>query len=80
MASVQRKNGLTYIAILVEVIIGKQAVGPSSDYIMEKHAKSASLNGQPIRLEHRFKALFVGYVLVPIGLIIFGVSLQEKTH
>lgn len=71
-------DGLTYIAILVGVIVGEQASGPLSDWMMKRHVEAARANHQPIRLEYRLRAVLLGYVFVPVGLIMFGVSLDRK--
>ena len=73
-------DGLTYIAILVGVIIGEQAAGPLSDRMMKRHIETAKAGGHSARLEHRLRALPLGYVLVVVGLIMFGESLEQRNH
>ena len=73
-------DGLTYIAILVGVIIGEQAAGPLSDRMMKRHIETARAGGHSARLEHRLRALPLGYVLVVVGLIMFGESLEQRNH
>lgn len=70
------QTGLVYIAALVGVLIGEQAAGPVSDVIMKRHVKACKMANTPVRPEYRLWAAVPGYILVPAGLIIFGVTLQ----
>lgn len=71
------QTGLVYIAALVGVLIGEQAAGPVSDLIMKRHARACKIAKTPMRHEYRLWAALPGYILVPIGLVIFGVTLQK---
>lgn len=73
-------DGLVFISILVGVLIGEQLAGPLSDYIMKRHVRASKAASQSVQLEHRLRAILPGYIFVPIGLVIFGVTLQERTH
>lgn len=71
------QDGLVFLAVLVGAVIGEQAAGPLSDVVMKRHLKKARETGGPARYEHRLIAALSGYVIVPAGLIIFGVTLQK---
>lgn len=67
-------DGLSFIAILVGVIIGEQFAGRLSDAMMRKVAQRADW-----QLEYRLRALLPGFILLPAGIVMFGVSLG-RTH
>jgi hypothetical protein len=69
------QQGLVFIAVLVGVVIGEQAAGPVSDWVMS-HAPDTP----PPKFERRLIALFPGYVLIPSGMVVFGVCLENQTH
>ena len=60
------QDGLTYISILVGVLLGEQAAGRVSDRIVRGK-----------NMEHRLTAALPGFVLVPAGLVLFGVGLKS---
>ena len=71
------QDGLVFISVLIGVVLGEQAAGPVSDLIMKRYVKKCRIAGKPIRLEHRLIGAIPGYIIVPAGLIIFGVCLQQ---
>lgn len=71
------QDGYVYVAVLIGVFIGEQAAGPVSDLVMKRHKRYCEANNKPVRAEHRLYAALPGYILAPIGLVIFGVTLQE---
>jgi multidrug resistance protein len=71
------QDGLVLLSVLIGAIIGEQAAGPLSDLVMKRHAVVRARKGKEIRLEHRLVAALSGYVLLPVGLIIYGVTLEK---
>ncbi|KAH8805080.1 major facilitator superfamily domain-containing protein [Xylogone sp. PMI_703] len=74
------QDGLVFLSVLVGAVIGEQAAGPLSDIVMKRHVKKCRETGRSPRYEHRLISVLSGYVIVPAGLIIFGVTLQKEVH
>lgn len=71
------QDGLVFLSVLVGAVIGELAAGPLSDAVMKRHLRHCHETGKPGRYEHRLIAALTGYVLVPAGLVIFGVTLEK---
>lgn len=70
-------GGLNYISMGIGLFLGAQAMGPLNDAIYKRlKAKNAGV-GKP---EFRVPVIFVGSVLVPLGLFWYGWSAQERLH
>lgn len=71
------QDGLVFLSVLVGAVIGELAAGPLSDAVMKRHLRQCYETGKLSRYEHRLIAVLTGYVLVPVGLVIFGVTLEK---
>lgn len=71
------QDGLVFLSILIGAIIGEQAAGPLSDFVMKRHEEDSRRRGTNARFEHRLIAALSGYILLPVGLIIYGVTLEK---
>lgn len=73
-------QGLVFISVIIGVLLGEVVAGPMSDWLMKRERLHAKRSERPVRLERRLLLALPGYVLAPIGVIIFGVTLLNKTH
>jgi len=71
-------QGLFFVGPLVGVLLGELIAGPASDWLMNRERSRAANTGRDVRLEARLIGGLPGYVLAPLGVIIFGVTLE--TH
>jgi MFS family permease len=71
-------QGLFFVGPLVGVLLGELVAGPTSDWLMNRERSRATSNGRDVRLEARLLGGLPGYVLAPLGVVIFGVTLE--TH
>jgi MFS family permease len=71
------QNGLVFLSVLVGAVIGEQAAGRLSDTVMETHLKKCLETGETARYEHRLVAVLSGCTLLPVGLVIYGVTLEK---
>jgi MFS family permease len=71
-------QGLFFVGPLVGVLLGELAAGPASDWLMNRERSKAANTSREVRLEARLVGGLPGYVLAPLGVIIFGVTLE--TH
>lgn len=65
------------LSTFVGTLIGEVAAGPVSDRMLYVYAKKHG--GEP-KPEARLQATWLGFVLLPAGVIIEGVCFQYKTH
>ncbi|KIV82011.1 hypothetical protein PV11_04152 [Exophiala sideris] len=70
-------QGLFFIGPLVGILIGELLAGNASDWLMNRERRRAVAAGQAPRLERRLLAGLLGYFIAPLGVIIFGVTLQS---
>ncbi|KAH8698160.1 major facilitator superfamily domain-containing protein, partial [Phaeosphaeriaceae sp. PMI808] len=70
-------GGLNYISFGVGLFLGAQITAPLNDKVYCHLKKRNNGVGKP---EFRVPAIFVGAVLVPIGLFWYGWSAQQHTH
>ena len=68
--------GLNFIALIIGAIIGEQSAGPLSDMLMKRRAKQLGHKPAP---EYRLWLSHLGFATAIIGLIVFGVQLQNAT-
>jgi MFS family permease len=71
-------QGLFFVGPLVGVLLGELAAGPASDWLMNRERSKAVNTSREVSLEARLVGGLPGYVLAPLGVIIFGVTLE--TH
>lgn len=65
------------IPTLVGAILGEVCAGPVSDWILYVHTKRNNGVATP---EARLQAIWPGFLIMPIGVIVEGVCLQFHTH
>ena len=68
---------LIYLAPLIGAVLGELAGGPFSDFIVRQVAKRSN---RPRTPEMRLHAMYPALVCIVVGLIVFGVTLQQKRH
>ncbi|KAK5113320.1 hypothetical protein LTR85_010937 [Meristemomyces frigidus] len=73
-------DGLVFVAYVVGALVGGQLGGWLSDVIVRRYAAKCEREGRHYRHEYRLFAVIPGYFLAVIGLILYGVTLQEATH
>lgn len=71
-------GGLNYISLGVGYIVGAQANAQVTDRLY-KHLKSKRADNRGLP-EFRIPAMFVGSVIVPVGLFWYGWSVQARLH
>ena len=71
-------QGLFFVGPLVGVLLGELVAGPASDWLMNRERSRAANTARDVRLEARLIGGLPGYFLAPLGVIIFGVTLE--TH
>lgn len=69
--------GLSYLSCTIGVIVGAYLSGPISDWVTVKLARR---NGGIMEAEHRLWPFVVCLVLVPSGLILWGVGAAHGVH
>jgi hypothetical protein len=80
-------SGLNFISIATGFTLGAQVAGPITDRNW-KHLKKRALvvnsrsgeNSEKVVPEYRVPLMVPGALVVPIGLLIYGWTAQEKTH
>lgn len=65
------------LSTLIGTIIGELGAGPVSDYILYLNTRKTGGKSRP---EARLQAIWPGFFLCPVGVIIEGVCFQYKTH
>ncbi|KAF3482812.1 uncharacterized protein GIQ15_02136 [Arthroderma uncinatum] len=73
-------QGLFFIGPLVGVLLGERLGGPGCDWAMNRERRRAATHNDRERLESRLFVGLPGYVMVIIGVVVFGVTLQNRTH
>ena len=66
--------GLQFAGIIIGTLIGEQCGGPFSDYLMNSRSKKL---GRRAPAEFRLWACHLGFLTVVVGMIVFGVQLQN---
>lgn len=67
--------GIQFLGIIIGSIIGEQIGGRLSDFWMNRKAKQLGYRGPPP--EHRLWLIYLGFLLAMVGLIIFGVRIEQ---
>ncbi|KAI0195972.1 major facilitator superfamily domain-containing protein [Astrocystis sublimbata] len=70
-------GGLNYISLGLGFFVGTQACAPAQDRIYAALKKRYGGAGKP---EYRVPMMIPGAVLMPVGLIVYGWTAQNKTH
>ncbi|KAJ5759019.1 hypothetical protein N7520_006175 [Penicillium odoratum] len=74
-------QGLFFLGPLIGAVIGEQLAGPGSDWIMKREReRAAGPSNRPGRLERRLIVGLPGAVMAVAGILIFGLTLQNRTH
>ncbi|EFR02170.1 hypothetical protein MGYG_05173 [Nannizzia gypsea CBS 118893] len=73
-------QGLFFLGPLVGVLLGERLAGPGSDWAMNRERRRANRANDRERLESRLFVGLPGYVMAIAGVVIFGVTLQSRTH
>ncbi|KAE8154174.1 major facilitator superfamily domain-containing protein [Aspergillus avenaceus] len=77
-------GGLNYLSLGIGYVLGSQANTHASDAIYRRLQKRKSLNNNDDNLEgepeFRVPTMFVGSVLIPVGIFWYGWSVQARTH
>lgn len=68
---------LVYTAPLLGAVLGELAGGPFSDVIMRRLTRR---NGGQRRSEMRLHAMYPAVICIVVGLVVFGVTLQQQGH
>lgn len=68
---------LVYIAPLIGAVLGELAGGPFSDFVVRR--LTAQNHGQR-KPEMRLHAMYPALVCIVVGLVVFGVTLQQQKH
>lgn len=68
---------LIYIAPLLGAVLGELAGGPFSDFVLYQIARRNEGQRRP---EMRLHAMYPGLACIVVGLIVFGVTLQEQKY
>lgn len=68
---------LVYIAPLIGAVLGELAGGPFSDFVVRRLTRR---NHGQRRPEMRLHAMYPALVCIVVGLVIFGVTLQQQRH
>ncbi|KAF2230587.1 MFS general substrate transporter [Viridothelium virens] len=69
--------GLTYLGVGIGAFFGLVFCGAISDRLVKSLTKR---NGGPPKPEYRLPVMFVGALLVPVGLFLYGWSADKKVH
>ena len=67
--------GLQFLGMIIGSVIGEQIGGPMSDFFMTR--KTKTLGGTRPIPEYRLWSSYFGFLTVLVGLIVFGVTLQN---
>ncbi|KAI9815933.1 MAG: hypothetical protein M1827_001925 [Pycnora praestabilis] len=67
--------GLQFLGMIIGSVVGEQIGGPLSDFFMNRRTKQ--LNGQRPSPEYRLWSSYLGFLMVMVGLVVFGVKLQQ---
>ncbi|OQU96344.1 hypothetical protein CLAIMM_02441 [Cladophialophora immunda] len=70
-------QGLVAIPLAIGTILGEPLAGPFSDWVVRFLARK---NGGVRHPEQRLQAYWLGAILVPLGLMMFGLTLQYEVH
>ncbi|EIT79598.1 synaptic vesicle transporter SVOP [Aspergillus oryzae 100-8] len=76
-------QGLFFLGPLVGALIGEQLAGPGSDWVMKRERGNATVGdvgGTAQRLERRLIVGLPGFLIAVAGILIFGLTLQYRTH
>lgn len=75
-------QGLFFLGPLIGTLLAEQITGPISDWVMNRERQRASraLSLDSARLEQRLFVGIPGFILAIGGVLIFGFTLQNKTH
>ena len=65
------------LSTFVGTLIGELAAGPISDRLIYLYTRA---NNGKVKPEARLQGMWPGFVIMPAGIIIEGVTLQYKTH
>ena len=68
---------LIYIAPLIGAVLGELAGGHFSDFVVNRIARR---NGGQRRPEMRFHAIYPAIICVVVGLLTFGITLQQQKY
>ncbi|KAJ5833660.1 hypothetical protein N7474_001971 [Penicillium riverlandense] len=74
------QQGLFFIGPLLGVVFGELLAGTGSDWAMNRERRLAVSTNRPARLESRLWVGIPGHVLSVVGILIFGITLQNRTH
>lgn len=70
--------GLQYIALMIGSVIGEQISGPLSDFVQRKHDKTLQSHHRGhVGATHRLWFSYVGFLTVFVGLIVWGIRIQQ---
>lgn len=76
-------QGLFFLGPLIGALIGEQLAGPGSDWMMRRERRKASAGSEDERpqcLERRLIVGLPGFPIAVFGILIFGLTLQYRTH
>ncbi|KAK2616063.1 hypothetical protein N8I77_002773 [Diaporthe amygdali] len=68
---------LVYIAPLVGAVLGELAGGPFSDFVVQQMTRRNQGQRHP---EMRLHAMYPALICIVVGLVMFGVTLQQQKH
>lgn len=68
---------LIYVAPLIGAVLGELAGGPFSDFIVRHLARRRNGQRSP---EMRLHAIYPSLVCIVVGLVVFGVTLQQQKY
>ena len=64
--------GLTYLGLGIGMFLGVGVFGAASDYIVKKKSKTGTM-----KPEHRLPPMIPGAFLIPLGLFIYGWTVEK---
>lgn len=68
---------LIYLSPLIGAVLGELAGGPLSDFVVRRLTRR---NHSQRRPEMRLHAMYPALVCIIVGLVVFGVTLQQQRH
>lgn len=68
---------LVYIAPLIGALLGELAGGPYSDFVVRRLTRRNQGQRRP---EMRLHAMYPALMCIIVGLVVFGVTLQQQRH
>jgi hypothetical protein len=71
-------QGAFFAGPLVGVLLAELIAGRASDWAMNRDRRRAAESHRPEKLESRLWVALLGYFTAPLGVIIFGVTLQAR--